>query len=243
MKANITFDLTCHFGIFKNLELPTRGIYCVSVTLLCGGEKVNSGDRECVTPHGCFSASMKLSSFVGDYELPAVKNMDMCDIVQLNQQESYFKTRNFVIRYRDEYHIINEGVHWKIMLQDVDLSLLDHDIHLISCQDLLTMRFSLYQCDFVNANAHSDLMNCIDEHLPDSPEMKFVGHQDIYLQQVSSGFHQYFPMSFTSHLDVCLDVMIHCAVTKVSLCYHIAALCETLTIFLSDWILLDVVID
>jgi hypothetical protein len=208
MKADIDFDITCHFGHFKNLELPTRGIYCVSVSLFYGPS------MQPVAPHGCFSAPLKHSSFVGDFEIDAAPSIDMCEI-QNNGEESYFCTRTFVIRYRDEWHEINEGAHWRITVPDFDLSLIDTKTHAISCTELLTMRFNLYQCDLFNISATSDLMKNLEQHLPPEPEFKLYAHQDIHLQQAGSGFHQYYPVSFTKQLDVCLDVMVHCAITKV----------------------------
>ena len=168
-----------HFGHFKNLELPKRGIYCVSVGIFFGDSSTGVGASAAVSgsgvgatgatlqpiaPHGCFSAPMKHSSYVGDYELPAAPAIDMCEI-QNNGEESYFCTRTFIIRYRDECHEINEGAHWRVTVPNFDLALLDWQTHAISCTELLTLRFNLYHCDLCDVTPASDLMHNLPQHL------------------------------------------------------------------------------
>eukprot|EP00603_Paraphysomonas_imperforata_P000427 CAMPEP_0114414520 /NCGR_PEP_ID=MMETSP0103-20121206/1431_1 /TAXON_ID=37642 ORGANISM="Paraphysomonas imperforata, Strain PA2" /NCGR_SAMPLE_ID=MMETSP0103 /ASSEMBLY_ACC=CAM_ASM_000201 /LENGTH=938 /DNA_ID=CAMNT_0001582665 /DNA_START=205 /DNA_END=3021 /DNA_ORIENTATION=+ len=158
---------------------------------------------------------MKHTSFVGDFEIPAAPAIDMCEI-QNNGEESYFCTRTFVIRYRDENHEINEGTHWRLTIPEFDLSLLDQDTQAISCPELLTLRFNLYQCDLHNVVPSSDLMKDLESHLPPEPQFKLFASEDIHMQQACSGFHQYFPVHFTAHQDASIEVLLHSAITRIA---------------------------
>ena len=235
MKSAVDFDITCHFGHFRNLELASRGVYCVSASLFFGSSALTHSHThsssssstppsphsltpslQSIAPHGCFSAPLSHSSYVGDFEIPppTTASLELCEI-QSNGEESYFCSRTFVIRYRDESHELNEGAHWRFTIPQLDLSLLDTDTQAISCPELLTMRFNLYHCDLCGVGPSSDLMKDLEAHLPRDPVFKLYATQDIHLQQACSGFHHYYPVSFTQHQDACLDVLLHCAITKV----------------------------
>ncbi len=61
MKASLEIDLLLHFGFFKNVNLLSRGIYRLKVSLVCGSQKI--------VPVGMFAAPSSFHSFVDQQQV------------------------------------------------------------------------------------------------------------------------------------------------------------------------------
>lgn len=65
----------------------------------------------------------------------------------------------------------------------------------IICSEPLIFRFELLFCELLEHDGSSDLVNQIDDFLPPNPILNSVSTQELQIQQASTGFHHYFPVS------------------------------------------------
>lgn len=66
MEATIDFDIVCHLGFFKSLDMRERGFYFIEMTLdyITNSESSISESSLTIAPIGCFSAPSTLNSNV-----------------------------------------------------------------------------------------------------------------------------------------------------------------------------------
>ncbi|MCL4415354.1 MAG: DUF3657 domain-containing protein [Actinobacteria bacterium] len=83
-------------------------------------------------------------------------------------------------------------------------SLLDDIKKPILSPDLLHIQFNLLLANMTD-----------DEETNENPKFNIVSTQTISLQQIGSGFHHYYPITFDSYNFVELDCMIHAAITNI----------------------------
>eukprot|EP01038_Epipyxis_sp_PR26KG_P010970 gene10970-14734_t len=211
MIADLDFDVVAHLGYVRNIDLLQKGLYIIQVTLHYGKE----GTR--IAPVGLFSAPSTLQSYVKDRPLPPAR---LCNVCEVDDAERQFRSRSFVIRYKDEKHELNDGVHWRFTLPKVDLSGYEFTDDFEAspiCTELLHMRFELLFSPLIEESA-GDLFSDIDSFIPDNPSYETVATQNIIIQKAGSGIHEYYPIRFKRSYYIDLDCMIHCSVSAIR--YH-----------------------
>ena len=245
MLADIDFDIVCHLGHVRNVAVSTRGVYFIKVALLfgkvpqvvaptslsltkspastlmhpTGDPSSNPKGAIKIAPVGVFSAPTSIDSTVKGLAIPAAPIINLCHV---DEHSNSFCSRSFVVRYKDEEHELNDGVHWRITMPDVDLSELGANAP--ACLDLLHINFKLMGIQLVN-DPTVDMMRDVHKLLPAASEdfgidtseldFKLVSEQTLTVQRTSSGLHELYPLRFDrlNFLDV--DCMVHCAVTGV----------------------------
>lgn len=129
MEADIDFDVLVHLGRFHALDISRRGIFAIRVCLSIGDEinfgslhynfnelnhdnmnvDTSRGSRQhpsskstFITPVGCFSAPTSFNAFINDYELDCPPPIYPSYV---EDSDKSFRSRSFIIRYRDEVHV------------------------------------------------------------------------------------------------------------------------------------------
>ena len=205
MISNIELDVVCHLGYIKNISLLSRGAYYIQATLLHGGNDITTATTK-VAPIGSFSAPTTIDSYVGNQKIPI---STVFNVSHIDDEEMIFRSRVFYIRYRRETHELNDGVHWRIRIPQVDLVNTSTPI----CNELLVIRFELVCSELdVNENHGIDL----NKWIPDDNTYSIVATQNIVIQRAASGFHEYHPIRFDRFHFIDLDCMIHCGISSIT---------------------------
>jgi pimeloyl-ACP methyl ester carboxylesterase len=195
MEAEIDFEIVCHLGFVKNLDIASCGYYFVDVSLSHGDE------RNPVTPLRCFSAPSNLASVVEStpIELDSCPLLEMCD---LNDVTKRFNSRSFYIRYRGQEYELNEGCYWRLTLSEVDLKRFGKSTP--HCPGNLYLNFRLLFSDGPDNEAPEQGHN-----------WEVVAEQTLCLQKLASGLQEYYPIRFKRGYLLNMDCLIYCAVSGV----------------------------
>lgn len=128
-----------------------------------------------------------------------------------------------MIRYRDEKHELNDGVHWRLTIPQVDLHAWRGGAALLSEQeegsarlppevsadpdasvggllfdDLLQIHCELFHAPLLDAPPGLNMLFDIAAVVPNNPVFEVVSSQKITIQNHGwAGFHEYFPVSDT----------------------------------------------
>ena len=208
MLAEIDLNVILHLGRFRNVDLPTRGIYYIEAALYCGCAPVTASSVQ-ITPIGMFSAPQTLDSFVKRQTLfPA----PMLDTSQITEETKKFRTRQIVIRYLEEIHELNDGVHWRLTTPNVRIRLEDCEAPI--CLDVLHLRLELFCCPLLR-DEKLNIMTDIELLLPNPASFESVASQSIEFQRATTGIHQYYPIRFDKKHCVEVDAMVHACVTAI----------------------------
>ena len=101
-RGAIDFDLICHLGALKNMDIWERGLYFLQVTMKYGWDS-----RQTVAPVAVFSAPSTLDSYVGNQRVPGPRSASFpCHVEEETQS---FRSRAFIVRYASECYYLNEG--------------------------------------------------------------------------------------------------------------------------------------
>ena len=152
----------------------------------------------------------------------------MCHTCQVDDDRKLFRSRSFVIRYREEQHVrldihhasslsqatfllfqeLNEGVFWRLTLPKVDLSTALMDASSSpQCEEILSMKFELLFAPLLERDGgredgillnDADMMTQIENFLPFNSPLEAVATQNIAIRRASSGVHEYIPVSESS---------------------------------------------
>jgi len=104
MACHGTLDVVVHFHRFRNVDLFSRGIYMVRVSVEKG------------LPYAFYSKPSTLSTFVRSQEIPC-PHASSLPAAQIVDETSEFSTRAFVIKYRDERLDLSEGCQFQLLLE------------------------------------------------------------------------------------------------------------------------------
>lgn len=208
MEADLDIDVVIHLGFLKNIDMLNRGLYNIEVTMRY------SQNDQLIHPIGLFSAPSGFDCSVGDQRVPGPGLIRMCNLDNANKT---FTSRTIAVRYRDESHELNEGVHWRLTVPNarLDVPSSDSSLRTAFCNDILIVTFDLHFSDFVDVNASSDLLHDVASHIPESINFKHVASQSLYIQYAASDLHGYYPVTFDAANFMELDVMVHSAVTAI----------------------------
>jgi hypothetical protein len=127
--------------------------------------------------------------------------LQICDI---SDELGTFRSRSFLIRYRNETHELNEGCHYKFSCSNIKVDDLSDKVNsnndasgskksLIHCNHDLILQFRLFKSDYDDQQTQQD-QNWIE-----------VSEQSFVIHKPSSGIHEYFPVS----IHCCYDQLIH----------------------------------
>ncbi len=213
MESSIDFDVVVHLGCLENIDLATRGVYYLELVLFYGKPSNYKKNKNYIkiTPVGMFSAPTTIQSNVKGQAIPLAPMLDHSQVDEINQS---FRTRVFVIRYKDEIHELNDGVHWRLTVPNVDLMPLGEGVG-PACLDLLHVHIKLMGVSLINDPA-VDMYKNVQKLIPSGDlEFKVISEQTLSIQRASSGFHEFFPIRFDRLNFVDLDCMVHCGVTAI----------------------------
>lgn len=188
------FELLIHLGRIRNVDLQHRGVYVIQLRL--------SHESQSYPPSGNFSAPSTLDSYVGDRWLNAPRLMSICHI---DDNEKYFRSRSFVVRFRDEIHSLNEGGIWRVPIETI--TSLGNELPYCSQQLCLTVELLCAELQTLPESGYRDPLHDIEEMLPPctvcgsgslgdaEPDYKVVSTQSLMLR-VGTGVQQYFSVRF-----------------------------------------------
>lgn len=148
-------------------------------------------------------------------QVPPPPFLNVCHI---DNEDQTFRCRSFVIRYRDEKHELNDGVHWRLTIPQVDLMSWRGGVDLLNrdksktgkaappqnvdgmpggllFEDTLQIHCELFHAPLMDAPPGTNMMFDIAAVIPRNPEFEVVSSQKIAIQNNGwSGFHEYFPV-------------------------------------------------
>lgn len=174
-------------------------------------------DEQRVAPIGLFSAPSRLDSFVAEQRVPPPPFLNVCHI---DNEDQTFRCRSFVIRYRDEKHELNDGVHWRLTIPQVDLMSWRGGTDLLSngdndnkssnsypvshipglpggllFEDTLQIHCELFHAPLLDALPGTNMLFDIAAVIPRIPVFEVVSSQKITIQNYGwAGFHEYYPV-------------------------------------------------
>ena len=205
-RGSVDFDLICHLGALKNVDIWERGLYFMQVTMKYGWDL-----RHTVVPVAVFSAPSTLDSFVGSQRVHGLRTATFpCHV---DEDTHSFRSRTFMVRYQGECYDINEGVHFRLTVPNVDISVF-HGSRPITSPEPVNLRIELLHAEFTAAaikDSSTDLEACI----PEDPLFKVLASQDVRIPRFSSGLQAYLPINFARGTFIALDMMIHMAATAI----------------------------
>ena len=132
-----------------------------------------------------------------------------------------FRSRTFLVKYANEIYDMNDGVHFRLTIPDVDISLFHHDDMSITAPEPVTLVFEMYYSEFIkdadNGNAsHINHPNYDPDNIvPANPTFTSVASQTLKIPQFLSGLQEYYPIHFDRGSYVQLDMMLHLAATAI----------------------------
>ena len=177
-------DVIVHLGSFRNVALFHRGVYHLRLQLRTEGEP------GVVPPSGFFSCP------------PAA----VCDVLSTSRiDDEAFSTRSFIVRFRDEEHVLNEGCSFRAESMNA----------LESSRMLLTVE--LHFCPLVSSKAGAYV-------IPSDPSFTVLVSQTLCIQKAST-LHELHPVRFKDQ-QVDLEVYLHCDITRF--CYSNLRLTDVL---------------
>jgi Putative serine esterase (DUF676)/Protein FAM135 len=198
--GTVDYDIIVHLGTLRNVDMSSRGVYMIHLTLLYGY------DMRClISPVGIFSAPSTLDSFV-DEQRVASPPMDRMQPAGIDSQQQ-FQSRSFVVRYANEYFELNEGVKFRMShpFQPSELPSLNQQS--LTAPEPVVVKVDLLCCKLLQAEGD---VRDIDPFLPPDPVVfDTVATQSLRVPRVHSGLHEFFPIWFERGNFINLDVMIH----------------------------------
>jgi hypothetical protein len=95
---------------------------------------------------------------------------------------------NFYLKIKE----LNDGVHWKFTLSN---AIINSNEELFFNHELLHLKFNLLYASLIeDEDGVGDLLNDVDRFIPENPNFKIIATQNIFLQKITSGVHEYFPV-------------------------------------------------
>ncbi len=116
MLAEVDFEILLHVSHFTNIDLSSRGVYCIRVGLQAGD---TSKDLK-IEPIGCFSAPLTIDAIVGGRNIvePSKRGVSSkastiqvwcgsqpLENAHIDDDDMCFYGRSFIVRFRDELHV------------------------------------------------------------------------------------------------------------------------------------------
>jgi hypothetical protein len=141
--------------------------------------------------------------------IPREADLDFCQIID---EDKVLRSRQFVIRYLDEVYELNDGVHWRLTAQNVDITM--NGLYPPLCPEILHLQFDLFCCKLITDDS-VDLMYDVVQLIPQSRGFEKITSQSLEMHRATSGVHAYYPIRFDRRHFVELDVMVHVGVTAV----------------------------
>jgi hypothetical protein len=157
-----------------------------------------------ITPIGCFAAPSTFDARIGKTELSCP---DPIQNAHVDESDKSFRSRTLVIRYRDEIHELNDGVHWRLTSTKAKLSALP-DGSVPYYEHLLLFNMELMFAELLKDDS-IDEMDEVEKLFPTNPIFTSIASQTLCFQRFGSGIHEYYPASFGRMNFVHLDCMIH----------------------------------
>ena len=139
----------------------------------------------------------------------------------VDDDSATFRSRTFLVRYSNEMYDLNDGVHFRLTMPDVDISLFYENSEPITAPEPVTLVFELcfsgFTKDVQNGNPdHMDHPNYDSQHIvPVNPTFIPVASQTLKIPQFASGLQEYYPIHFEKGSYVQLDMMLHLAATSI----------------------------
>lgn len=134
------------------------------------------------------------------------------DVSQILDLQRVFRTRQVVIRYLDEVHELNDGVHWRLTAQNVDVT--SYGLEPPTSPEILHFKFDLFCCPLIHDET-VDMMNDVAKLIPAQPNFEKLSTQSVEIHRATSGMHAYYPVRFEKKYFIELDAMFHVCVTAI----------------------------
>mmetsp|Transcript_10980 Transcript_10980/g.13784 ORF Transcript_10980/g.13784 Transcript_10980/m.13784 type:complete len:1061 (+) Transcript_10980:149-3331(+) len=232
-----TVDSIVHVHRFTNIDLTSRGIYYIRISIADAEDK-----KTLLKPSNFFSFPRSRHSYVKKVQVPSV--IPASELGECHTQEHFFGTRMFSVRYRNETMELNEACHFKFEKKAkckgdqismaaalrVRFELMRSDIE----PDTLTVSRSSRGLSYPSpdstdrkgnnterANGRPQKDNSGSSAGDDPQELrletfKSLAMHEVILRQLDFGtVHEYVPITFDYMHFVKLDVVLHLSVTNL----------------------------
>ena len=218
MNADIDLSVILHLGHMKSIDIYERGYYFIQLNLYYKTIHIN----QILTPIAMFSAPSTLNSIVkstiiSDNNIPI-------NYAHIDDQTKSFRSRAFLIRYRDEEHELNEACRFQITIPNIEhyTNTTNYTNQFIDT-DSLYLKAILYcnpydedtpdEAPFYNNN---DLTGANNSNATDTGEWEIVAEQTIQITKyLNNSIHQYYPINFVRSRYMTVDCMIHTAIVGI----------------------------
>ena len=193
--SHLTYDrdVLVHVGSMRNVALHNRGFYFIKLALLSGSSAIS--------PCGFFSCPPTLHSHVAGRKMVGPFGPESCDLGTSRIDDESFSTRAFLVRYRDEEHILNEGCSFRA-----------ENINALESSRML-LQIELHFCPLAALPLATE-SETIRQSIPgDATQYTCLATVNLCISKTSL-LHDVVPVRFQQRTE--LEVAIHCDITRFS---------------------------
>ena len=207
MAAHGTLDVVVHFHRFRNVDLFSRGIYMIRVSV--------STSKQVGIPYACYSKPSTMSTFVRNQEIPAA-HASTLPAAQIVDDTSEFSTRAFVIKYRDERLDLNEGCQFQLLLE----SSVDDRRLIFEKGEAVVLKLDLLMAELEKPQKTTEkkpATSVAAEKPSAAPLFTRIASQtlNIVCDPASQQLHAYYPVTFSAMHFCQLDMTVHTALINL----------------------------
>ena len=218
MNADIDLSVIIHLGHMKSIDIYERGYYFIQLNLYYKTIHIN----QILTPIAMFSAPSTLNSKVKSTVIDS--NNIPINYAHIDDQTKSFRSRAFLIRYRDEEHELNEACRFQITIPNIEHYInTTRNANQFIDTDSLYLKAILYcnpydedtpdEAPFYNNDIPTGTNN---SSTSDTGEWEIVAEQTIQITNyLNCNIHQYYPINFVRSRYMTVDCMIHTAIVGI----------------------------
>jgi len=116
----------------------------------------------------------------------------LINVCHIEDQKRAFQGHSFLIRYRDEIHELNDGCHWRVSIQQLQI-IHENSKMMLSNIGQFILNFKLMKA---NIEIDFDQVSQFEFDFDSEVNWSLCSQQSLQLQDIVSGLHEYYPVSY-----------------------------------------------